>query len=136
MNKAKFYYKAENIEKLRPRTAEEVRSILEPLVSKEKWNTKDFTWLSNMMLEDIGPQPYNIVELVPITTAQYDWYTYHLLMNYEVVAIRNHLMGEKNGIVNCICVYAEDRPDALLINTAGYEYARYCAKIPLAEVMQ
>ena len=135
MNKAKFYYKPESIDKLAPRTEKEARRILEPLVPKECRTEKDMAFVMNLMTADIDPSPYAIHAFVPITTKLYDWFTYNFLRDHEIVSTHKGIMRETDGIVNCICVYAKDRPDALLLNSEGYDYARYVAEVPFAEVL-
>jgi len=69
---------------------------------------------------------YRIVKAIEITPEEMDQFTKNPLDDYKFVKDNKMFGGtDENGVVNCFIITAPGSPYRFLINTEGYDYARY-----------
>lgn len=135
MKHVQFFYKVQRIDNIKPRDEEEIRRIVEPLIPKERRASVDLSFLVNLLSTDESYSNYKIHAFVPLNTREYDKFANNLLSDSEMLEKHKDLMFADAKKVNCICIYNNRRPYALLVNSEGFKYARYVAKVPREEVV-
>lgn len=69
---------------------------------------------------------YRIVKALEITPEEMDQFTKNPLDDYKFVKDNKMFGGtDENGVMNCFIITAPGSPYRFLINTEGYDYARY-----------
>lgn len=78
----------------------------------------------------IKPAPFQIVREVILSEAQYRRFQANLLSNAPFITARTDLTGydESTGF-RCLLVTSRKRPDGILVDSEGYDYARYAAYV-------
>ena len=107
-------------------------------MNKVKFNRKPYS-----LGEVLEPQfptdnlAYNIVATIELSDEEYDQFTSNFYNDQEFIIAHNKQMHvDRNEIANVICVIAPNREWALLINSEGYDYARYVAKVSKTELCE
>lgn len=74
---------------------------------------------------------YTIEEVVELEPEIFEDFAYGLLDDQDFIKNRTELMyRDGNGVWHCILVRAKGRKDGILVESEGYEYARYAAYYP------
>ena len=71
-----------------------------------------------------------VVKIIALTQAQYQHFFSHLLEDMPFIAINRSLMGGGDGVTRCLLVTTRNIRGGLLIDSQGYDYARYAADLP------
>jgi hypothetical protein len=101
-------------------------------------------WEGNFMLETTGAfkckdteletSGCNIVKIVKLSGAKFDYFSSHLLRDHDFIAENSSLMGYgENGKRNCLLVLGEGHRDGILVDSDRSNYARFTAFMPNAE---
>lgn len=79
----------------------------------------------------IKPAPFQIVREIILSETQYRRFQANLLANTPFIAAYTDLTGydEKTGF-RCLLVTSRKRQDGILVDSEGYDYARYAADVP------
>lgn len=80
---------------------------------------------------NIQPSPYRVVKVVELTERQYLHFAGRLLADAPFIAANCGLTGydEQTGVTRCLLVTARTQRDGILVDSQGYNYARYAAYI-------
>jgi len=71
-----------------------------------------------------------VTKVEELTERQYQYFSQHLLEDtLFLIRDRDH-MGWDQEAVRCVLVTSPERKDGILVNTEGYDYARYAAHLP------
>lgn len=83
--------------------------------------------------DDFQPKDCVIEKTIRLTAAEYDVFSRHMLRDYDFIKDNIDLMySDSEGAYHCLLLVGEDRPDGILIESEGYDYARYSAFLPNA----
>ena len=77
--------------------------------------------------------PSTVEKIIRLTDAEYDFFSKHLLNYFPFIAENKHLMYCEGDVRHCILVVGESSQDGILVESEGYNYARYAAFIPDAQ---
>lgn len=83
----------------------------------------------------LGETPCEIRKVVTLTDGAYRYFKNHLTEDYPFLQENRNQMGYDNGIRQCLLVMGESSEDGILVDSSGYEYARYAAHIPAARLI-
>ena len=70
---------------------------------------------------------YFIEETVELEYEEYYQFSRKLMHDHIFITERKDKMFEQDGITHCILVKAKDAADGILVDSSGYDYARYAA---------
>ena len=68
--------------------------------------------------------------MIVLPNAEYDYFTRHLLHDYDFIDENRELMGEWDGAWHCLLVTGENTGEGVLVQSEGSSYARYSAFVP------
>lgn len=71
-----------------------------------------------------------IEKVIVLPDAEYDYFTQHLLHDYDFIDENRGLMGEWNGAWHCLLVTGDKAVEGVLVQSEGSSYARYSAFVP------
>lgn len=78
----------------------------------------------------IQPAPFQIVREVILPETQYRRFQANLLANAPFITVRTGLTGyDKSTGFRCLLVTSRKRQDGILVDSEGYDYARYAAYV-------
>lgn len=77
------------------------------------------------------PIRVEVVKIITLTQAQYQHFFSHLLEDMPFISANRELMGGgSDGVTRCLLVTTRNIRGGLLIDSQGYDYARYAANLP------
>ena len=76
-----------------------------------------------------------VEKVVELSTQDFDAFVYSPLGDREFIAENKKLMRSKDGVDHCLLVLGSDRVDGVLVNSEGYDWARYAAYLPSARII-
>lgn len=71
-----------------------------------------------------------IEKTIVLSSKEYDFFTKHLLCDYDFIAQNRELMGEWDSAWHCLLVTGEGREEGVLVQSEGASYARYSSFVP------
>lgn len=80
---------------------------------------------------NIQLSPCQVVKVIELTERQYRHFAGHLLAGTSLIAANRGLTGydEQTGVTHGLLVTARTRRDGFLVDSQGYDYARYVAYV-------
>ena len=80
----------------------------------------------------IKAAPFQVTKVEELTRQQFQYFCEHLLDDALFLTRDRDLMGydTHTGAFRCVFVTCPERPDGILVDSEGYDYARYAAHIP------
>jgi len=82
----------------------------------------------------LEPRGCVVEKVIPLSGPDYDVFSRNLLRDHAFIRDHSDLMyRDENGTMHCLLVTGEDRPDGILVQSEGYDYARYTALLPNAQ---
>lgn len=81
---------------------------------------------------NIRVRPCAVEDIVLLSEAEYASLYQDLLADKNYISDRKDAMGYDGNVDHCILVLGENQEDGILIQSEGYNYARYTAFIPKA----
>ena len=80
----------------------------------------------------IRPSPIEVTKVVELSAMEYEYFTTHLLEDAPFITANLGFMSSDHpsGITRCLLVTARERHDGILVDSQGYDYARYAAYVP------
>jgi len=88
----------------------------------------DVTELKSRATRPSEGTQYVIEEIVELTQVEYDNFAANLLDDYPFIEQNLHAMYvDTNGVYHCIYVKAEGAKEGIILESEGYNYARYAA---------
>jgi len=78
-------------------------------------------------------EPCVIEKVIRLSGAEYDRFRRNMLEDQDFIADNKALMFHADGARHCLLVVGEERRDGVLVDSSGYDYARYSAFVPNAE---
>ncbi len=78
-------------------------------------------------------RPFEIIEVIELPLDKYAEFFQNPLADYDFIAKNteeSHV--DENGIARCKLILCEGKDDGILVNTEGYNYARYTSFLPCA----
>jgi len=83
---------------------------------------------------EIEAQGCVIEKVIRLSVAEYDSFSRNLLRNQDFITENKDLMFyDENRQRHCLLVVGDNRRDGILVDSSGYDYARYTALLPNAE---
>lgn len=76
------------------------------------------------------PIRVEVVKVIALTQAQYQHFFSHPLEDMPFISANRELMGGSDGVTRCLLVTTRNIRGGLLIDSQGYDYARYAADLP------
>lgn len=76
-----------------------------------------------------------VEKVVELSTTDFDAFVYRPMGDQDFIAENKKLMRSKDGVDHCLLVLGSDRVDGVLVNSEGYDYARYAASLPSARTI-
>ena len=90
-------------------------------------------------LQDIKkdkPIRVEVIKVIELTQKQYRHFSSHLLEDMPFIAVNRRLMvGDSDGTTHCLLVTTRNIKGGLLVDSQGYDYARYAADLPDKSVL-
>jgi len=84
---------------------------------------------------DLEPRDCVVEKVIPLSGPAYDAFSRNLLRDYDFIRDNTDLMyRDVDSVMHCLLVIGENRPDGILVESEGYDYARYAALLPNAQV--
>lgn len=79
----------------------------------------------------IKPSPFEVAKVVEVSAMEYQYFTTHLLADAPFIAANHGVTGydEQTGITRCLLVTARSVRGGVLVDSQGYNYARYAAYV-------
>ena len=75
-----------------------------------------------------------IEKIIRISDSEFDNFASNLLKNYDFIKDNtDHMFRGEDGRRHCLLVMGEGRKDGILVESQGYDYARYTSLLPNAE---
>lgn len=71
-----------------------------------------------------------IEKVIVLPDAEYDYFTKHLLYDYDFIDENRELMGEWDSVWHCLLVTGDRNGEGVLVQSEGSSYARYSAFVP------
>lgn len=76
---------------------------------------------------EIEAKEFTVTKVVTLPKEEYAAFTRNLLHEYDFIKENVDLMGEKDGVWQCILVTGEGMDEGVLVESEGASYARYSA---------
>ncbi len=77
------------------------------------------------------PQYCIVEKVIPLTGAEFDSFAAHLTRDWDFIRENKDLMSfDPDGTMHCLLITGEGREDGILVQSEGYDYARYAAHVP------
>lgn len=93
-------------------------------------NTQEYEKVLSNHIEYMQCLNFIIVKKILITNKQFELFAENLKADYNFISDNINLMKmDNNDIVHCIMIRSRKHNFALLVYSAGYNYARYVGKI-------
>lgn len=71
--------------------------------------------------------PCEVRKIITLPDKEFAFFKMHLMYDYEFLRKNKDQMGFHNGIRQCVLVMGESSEDGVLVDSSGYDYARYTA---------
>lgn len=82
------------------------------------------------------PEHCNIVDTIELPYHEFESFRNNLLSDYSFISEHADEMGtDQSGVSQCLLVLCEDKSDGILVESSGYNYARYSAYVPNARTL-
>lgn len=75
------------------------------------------------------PVRVEVTKIIELTHAQYQHFFSHLLEDMPFIAANRELMSGSDSATRCLLVTTRNIRGGLLIDSQGYDYARYAAEV-------
>ena len=72
-------------------------------------------------------EPCEVRKVISLPDKEYAFFKKHLMYEYDFLRKNKDQMGFHNGIRQCVLVMGESSEDGVLVDSSGYDYARYTA---------
>ena len=73
---------------------------------------------------------FQVDKVIELSLQQYRYFSTHLLEDMPFLAENKHLTGvDEQFVTHCLMITATERHSCLLVDTQGYDYARYTAYV-------
>ena len=66
-----------------------------------------------------------VVKVIQLSTKQFRHFSANLLQDMPFITANKHLTGWYKGITRCLLVTTRKNRDGILVDSQGYNYARY-----------
>lgn len=71
--------------------------------------------------------PCEVRKIITLPDKEFGFFKKHLMYDYDFLRKNKDQMGFQNGIRQCVLVMGESSEDGVLVDSSGYDYARYTA---------
>lgn len=71
--------------------------------------------------------PCEVRKIITLPDKEFGFFKKHLMYDYDFLRKNKDQMGFHNGIRQCVLVMGESSEDGVLVDSSGYDYARYTA---------
>ena len=83
--------------------------------------------------EEVKVENYIVEKVIELSDIEYESLCEDLMLNRDFITENKESMYvDNNGTAHCILVLGQSYDDGILINSGGYDYARYYSVIPSA----
>jgi len=74
--------------------------------------------------------PYKVEKIIELTPEGFEHFTESLISDYPFIANnKDHMWHDAEGY-HCLLITTADRREGILVESEGFDYARYCADVP------
>ena len=86
----------------------------------------------------VGLTPFRVVKVIHLTEQQYRCFSVNLQEDMPFLRDNTALTGvdPHNGALRCLLICCRERQDGILVNSDGYDYAKYAAYIPRRSALE
>jgi hypothetical protein len=82
------------------------------------------------------PRSCVIEKVVQLAEWEFDAFSADMLKHWDFIRDnREHMFSELRGVAHCLLVTGDGHKDGVLVNSEGYNYARYACHIPDAQAL-
>lgn len=75
-----------------------------------------------------GISQYSIIDTIELSHEEYNHFIENLLDEFDFISdYKDKMYSDANCVWHCILVKAKDEEDGILVESEGYDYARYSA---------
>ena len=71
-----------------------------------------------------------VEKVIKLSGHEYDRFSRQLLSEQDFISDNQNNMGFDDGVRHCLLVVSDERRDGILVDSSGYNYARYAAFVP------
>ena len=81
------------------------------------------------LMEDRTAQPtrVEVMKVIQLSAQQFQHFSANLLRDMPFVTANKGLTGYDKGVTRCLLVTTKRNRDGILVNSEGFDYARYAA---------
>ena len=78
-----------------------------------------------------NPEPFRVVKVIQLTGKEFERFMFHLLDDAPYIAANSALTGQDpdTKATRCLLVVFKGGCNGILVNSEGYDYARYAAYV-------
>lgn len=98
-----------------------------PVVFQRKPASLDEMRLISMRTES---DLYKVEKIIELTPEGFEHFTESLISDYPFIADNKEHMWYGDDGYHCLLITTAERKEGLLVESEGYDYARYCADVP------
>lgn len=74
--------------------------------------------------------PYKVEKIIELTSEGFEHFTESLISDYPFIADNKEHMWYGEDGYHCLLITTAERKEGLLVESEGFDYARYCADVP------
>ena len=74
--------------------------------------------------------PYKVEKIIELTPEGFEHFTESLISDYPFITDNKDLMWFDEEGYHCLLITTAERKEGLLVESDGFDYARYCADVP------
>ena len=84
------------------------------------------------LMEETAKQPIRVevVKVIQLSPQQFRHFSANLLQDMPFIAANTHLTGRDKEVTRCLLVTIRGNRDGILVDSQGFDYARYSAYVP------
>lgn len=84
------------------------------------------------LMEDKTAQPIRVevVKVIQLSAQQFRHFSANLLRDIPFIAANKNLTGRDKEVTRCLLVTTRGMRDGILVDSQGFDYARYSAYVP------
>ena len=73
---------------------------------------------------------YKVEKIIELTPEGFEHFTESLISDFPFIADNKDYMWMEKGVYHCLLITTADRKEGVLVESEGFDYARYCADVP------
>ena len=104
---------------------------METITTARFFRKPSHAWELDADSPKVRPAPFQVTKVIELTSEQYLHFANDLLADAPFIAANHNCMtyDGQSGLTRCLFVTARERRDGILVDSQGYDYARYAAHV-------